>query len=731
MGQDVSKATSAKNSPFQLLGKSKCIKRRGSTKKQREVVRVTQVLTASKLSPKTNNRNNSNEVKKTPAPPVPNDVKLTNRKNLFASKDKKKEISPKECSRTTTKGGRVSPGTRPPQQQRAPVKAPPRTTEALAILVQHLVFNLEAFRVPSLKKEVEKVRLDAEDARLSCLRLEEKLSDERTKHSIAIDEERARYRKEITALVEQHRNTIVELKNQHEEAQQRLRKECQDVEVRLTKVHEEQLQNLRLEYHRLQRTHAETLVILREENDATREEIDEKNAVIEKLKRYKFESEKLKRDYEAKELLYKEQMQIVNEENFRLKNENETLLNYSKEDGNSSIQEVQSLRAVLELKLSDVADLRKALAKANEKAEQLPFAEEKIALLTAKCEDLMSQLERKNTIEQQIILDKSKLEESLTEEINQNKRLKQRNEELHWKVQQNREIFSRIFEQAEEGSFNRSVMSASFNERSLSKRPVLERTPSFRERTNNRSANSGDISLSSRKSKNACDMDLTDFSPPSSPKVKGVVEKSDSVSYVLEMDESPDVAASRILRRSFRNSTPPKNTPIKSPSNKAQKAKGNPLSLSASTSAIMPMIKTDHMRSRSISVRNGDYDNNSSSNNTDDIFVWESQMGTSSPKNEKNSCDNIDSFTSCNSKCKLNDNQTYRSCNISGYKLEDHLDLDDEHDVDIKLPSLPSEIGRNNDIQSLPMPRHLAGEAMISESNSDDESTTSSSSGQL
>ncbi|KAK9695543.1 hypothetical protein QE152_g32530 [Popillia japonica] len=68
-----------------------------SAKKQREVVRVTQVLTAAKLSPKTNNRN-SNEVKKTPVPPVPNDVKITNRKNLFASKDKKKEISPKDLS---------------------------------------------------------------------------------------------------------------------------------------------------------------------------------------------------------------------------------------------------------------------------------------------------------------------------------------------------------------------------------------------------------------------------------------------------------------------------------------------------------------------------------------------------------------------------------------------------------------------------------------------------------
>lgn len=325
----------------------------------------------------------------------------------------------------------------------------------------------------------------------------------------------------------------------------------------------------------------------------------------------------------------------------------------------------------------------------------------------------------------QIILDKSKLEESLTEEVNQNKRLKQRNEELQWKVQQNREILNRICEQAEESNHTRSLMSASFNECSLSLRPTMERTPSFRQRLNN---NAKTLKSSS------CDLDATDSSPPSSPKVKGVVEKSDSVSYVLEMDESPDVTASRILRRSFRNSTPPKNTPTKSPSStgKSSKQKGNPLSLSASTSAIVPTMKTDHMRSRSISVRNGEYDNGSGSV-ADDIFAWDPQMTSSTPDSEKNACNesNADAFRSRNSKCKLmDDNQMYHRTNLS-YKLGDHLDLDDEHDVDFKLPSLPSEIGRNSDVQPLPVPRHLAGEAMISESNSDDESTTSSSSGHL
>lgn len=207
---------------------------------------------------------------------------------------------------------------------------------------------------------------------------------------------------------------------------------------------------------------------------------------------------------------------------------------------------------------------------------------------------------------------------------------------------------------AEESNFNRSFYSSSFNERHSSlSRPSFERTLSFRERSN-----------PDRLWKD-------DLSPPNSPKVKGVVEKSDSVSYVLDLDESPEIVASRIVRRSFRNSTPPKTTPTKSPSNKRPRMKF-PLSLSASASAILPSSRT----SRSLNNRNGDFD--------------ESWL-TSSPKRD-----------------------------------DDDLDLDEDDD-DLGLPALPSEIGRNNGLQALPSPKHMAGEAMISESNSEDESTSSSS----
>lgn len=194
---------------------------------------------------------------------------------------------------------------------------------------------------------------------------------------------------------------------------------------------------------------------------------------------------------------------------------------------------------------------------------------------------------------------------------------------------------------------------------------------------------------------------MEDNSPPSSPKVKGVVEKSDSVSYVLEMDESPEVVASRIVRRSFRNTTPPKSTPSKSPMNKRPRMKNNPLSLSASTSAIITSTKTEYSRSRSVSMRNGESDIGSS--HSDEVFLWEPKI-QSTPNTNNNS---------------------------STIKFDNNIDLDEDHEISVSLPTLPSEIGNSHGLQSLPAPKHFAGEAMVSESNSDNESTNSSSSGPL
>lgn len=264
--------------------------------------------------------------------------------------------------------------------------------------------------------------------------------------------------------------------------------------------------------------------------------------------------------------------------------------------------------------------------------------------------------------------EKKKLEESYKEECNQKQRLLQHKEELQWKLQQNKEVVTLVLEQAEQenSSFNRSLLTASFNERHCIQKPHFERTQSFRERSySNRSTCSLD-SYSRQRSATftkPSDFEEENISPPASPKVKGVVEKSDSVSYVLDLDENPAVVASRIVRRSFRNTTPPKNTPTKSPANKRARTKSDSV-------RTPPPARADE---------------------TENTFLFHS-----TPKEDH----------------YLN--------NRSGVDL-----FEEEEDDLIDIPALPSEIGRKNSVQeALSVSLHLAGEM---ESNSEDESTSSSS----
>ncbi|KAJ8920030.1 hypothetical protein NQ315_011680 [Exocentrus adspersus] len=683
----------------------------GSIKKK-DVVQVTQVLTHNKISLRSKQQQTALESKKSVVHPSQSNNQTN--KRLFSSKDKKQLIT-KEYGRGTVKGGRTSTSVRPPNQSRAiSVKQEvPPVAEALAVLVQHLVFNVEAYQVPKLRKQIEKCRLKTTELQTSCQQLEEQLKVERMAKERIIEQERRSWQKDVTDLNEKHRRQIEQLNKKHAEIEASLRAEKEQTEQNLCKQHGEQLKILKHEFDTLQRTHEESLDIFREENDSIREQIDEKQSEIQKARH---ENAKLKRDYENKEVMLREynhnleqrmsqlktsQEEKINgliEENKRLREENDRLLSYG-DDKTIGIQEVQSLRAVLELKQQEVGELRKALAEALQRAEILIGVEEKAQLLNARCEDLQLQLQRKSEYEQTLIQENQKLKESFKEETNQKKRLSQHNEELKWKLKQNKEVISKVLEQAgDTASFNRSMHSLSLNEKHNLTKLNLERVLSFRECTdsNKSDINEKDGNRSNERqriSKNSLEFPGEDVSPPASPKVKGVVEKSDSVSYVLDLDESPDVVASRIVRRSFRNTTPPKNTPTKSPCNKRPRIR-NSLSQSA-TSSIIVVTKNEFDRPHSASIKSNECDN-------DNIFMWTSSV-TSTPKNQyEESCS---SSTCC-------------------MQFEDQLDMDD-HVVDIHLPALPSELNRKS-VQSLPSPKHLAGEAMISESDSEDESTSSS-----
>ncbi|XP_066151700.1 restin homolog [Euwallacea fornicatus] len=671
----------------------------GSAKaaKKKESIQVTKVLTANQLT--LQNQRNLTETKKNGSDISGLSLPPTNTKPkqlpLVSSKDKKlpSKIT-KESNKPTFRGGRTPPSVRPPAplSTRTPAKKlvpSPRTAEALAVLVQHLVFNVGAYQVPQLKKQVDKYRLEAEEVRLVCIELETALSDIKLKNVASIEDERIRYRKDIADLNEKHRHQILQVNSQHAEAQEHLRQEKDLHEQQLREKHDEQLAKLRKELEKIQRSYEEALDILREENDCIREQIDENRSALEKSN---LDNQKLRDDCESKETQWRqevdilkqqkeklkqqivklenefqEKLKISEEENKRLRDQNDRLLSYG-DHKDVAKQEVQSLRVVLELKQNEIADLRKSLEETRQKQQIFEGVEEKAAALHARCEDIEHQLQRKTEYEQTLIQENQKLQESLKENMNHSRRLSQHNEELQWKLRQNKEIFTKVIKQAEETVFNRSgVCSSSFNENHFTSQSI-----SFKD--------------TEKKLQNSSVFE-EDISPPSTPKVKGVVEKSDSVSYVLDLDESPDLVASRILRRSFRNSTLPKNTPNKSPSTKQPKMK-NVLSTSASSIALLPNNK-EFESPISASSRNGDYE--------DDVFLWENQKVSS-----------------------------YQSEN-SSIKIEETLDLDEEiNEEDLQLPALPSEMDKRNGILALPSPSRLAADSAGSESNSEDESTSSS-----
>nr|CAI5841018.1 unnamed protein product [Callosobruchus analis] len=264
--------------------------------------------------------------------------------------------------------------------------------------LQKVKSAVEAYKVPSLRRQVQKYRLEAEEVRLACQKLEETLAEERVQQIEIIEQERIRCRKDIADTV--------------------------------TKQHEDQLLTLKLECEKLQRTHEEALDILREENDSIREQIDQRRMEAEQARQECKNMNKLQNDYEEK-------LKSLTEENKRLREENSRLYGCADDDDKGIGSQ------------NELTELRRALAEASHKCEVLIGAEEKARTLNARCEDLQLQLQRKSEYVQSIIQENKRLQEILGEEQNQKKRLSQYNEELQWRLKQTKEVMTEVVQQAD------------------------------------------------------------------------------------------------------------------------------------------------------------------------------------------------------------------------------------------------------------------------------------------
>lgn len=240
----------------------------------------------------------------------------------------------------------------------------------------------------------------------------------------------------------------------------------------------------------------------------------------------------------------------------------------------------------------------------------------------------------------------------------------------------------------------------------------------------------------------------TSSSPPSTPVVKGVVEKTASVSYVLEIndEESPEALASRIIRRagSFRQNE--------------RNRLAHPLTQSASATSLLRQhsetgtprshLNTNPIRNRSKSISTNSTslpDDKQTLSNKLNAPQWKTPLCTSSPNSKRtiqaatNSKDNDvllseeESDTECVRSSNSDKGQHFRRSNSYKHTKRGLITCNtaaltsQRPDLCLSLPMHPTV----KELKKFQQIKESAGEAMVSGTNSEDEASTASSDGSL
>ncbi|XP_041988205.1 uncharacterized protein LOC121739722 isoform X2 [Aricia agestis] len=200
---------------------------------------------------------------------------------------------------------------------------------------------------------------------------------------------------------------------------------------------------------------------------------------------------------------------------------------YSKEelstDPTELAAEVRSLRAVIEMKQAELAAVRGARAEAGAERARRAAAERAAAAARQAAEELRERLAARQSDADRLRDDNRRLRELAARDRDHAARLAAHNEELRYKLRQKSQVVSLLA-----GARRRSLSGGSARSPSPPPTPPSPASPAA-----SPSPSPGSTPL-----------------PAPLPAVKGVVEKHDSVSWVLEIEETPEEMATRLARRS-------------------------------------------------------------------------------------------------------------------------------------------------------------------------------------
>ncbi|XP_064094859.1 daf-12-interacting protein 1-like isoform X8 [Macrobrachium nipponense] len=435
-----------------------------------------------------------------------------------------------------------------------------RRVEALTVLIHHLTNHYEPFLCPTLKAEVVRLNQQLTDTRLSLdestaavRRLQEEAAQSVEQHTQKVQELEQRHKETLEKLTKQHQHDRDLAIEKHRKELSQFAEDQQTQREDLSRAHSAEIERLEGEWRtKLDVQHEKHLCAVQELNTQHTHKLRE------------LESSRQAREFELEET------------NHRLQSEQEALKIQSKKleesllnDTDHRLQavrnmctslksEVDSLKTVVEMKNSEIHTLRGQVAEMGRLSKELEIARDKAKSLQAKTEDLQAQMEKRALSERHLVNEHRLLMETCQREANINKRLSLENEELAWKLRQREEMYTSLpsstlgfrclfggsrpdlvsrspaTPRRQEGA--PSPQAAPHSPRVAVRSPSGKISPSKCEVNKRRSR----LGLSSEDGVNGDDrvQDVSIDSPPPSPCVKAVVEKSNSVSFILDLNDS-------------------------------------------------------------------------------------------------------------------------------------------------------------------------------------------------
>ncbi|CAK1540569.1 unnamed protein product [Leptosia nina] len=380
--------------------------------------------------------------------------------------------------------------------------------EALGVLVQYLVFRLDALNGSSWRSEAERWRGVAAAERSSAARADRDRQQRAQKDLDTIAECLSKI-SELEMEVSSKEEANARLQATHVEEVSALKNDVKELKDTIESLKHEVAES-RARLH----AHSEIERTLRAQLEAARtemENLDNSN-----------ESSKINISCDAAcDPVYWE----VEECELRVNSEEEL-----SKDVTELAAEVRSLRAVVELKQAEIVSLRDARSELAAERERRIAAERDAGNARHASEELRERAAARQREADRLRDDNRRLKETAARDRDHATRLLAHNEELRYKLRQKSQVVSLL---AGGGYIERTTM---------------------RTRTSSGDSVRSNSSLPSSPSPAVS----PDPDSPPLPAVKGVVEKHDSVSWVLQIEETPEEMASRLARKSsFRASASP------------------------------------------------------------------------------------------------------------------------------------------------------------------------------